>query len=83
MSGFINLSNQFNFGALQKYRNFTLFLGVEICGKAQFSHSFGRIVVRPTKFPHHVKCEIMVFFTVGGKHQFEHFSSVYVLPSGN
>ena len=35
--------------------------------------------MRSTKFPHHVKCEIMVFFTVGDKHQFEHFSSVCVL----
>ena len=35
----------------EKHRNFTYFLGVEICVKAHLSHSFGRIA-KFQKFPH-------------------------------
>ena len=35
----------------EKYRNFTYFLGVEICVNAHLSHSFGRIA-KFQKFPH-------------------------------
>ena len=55
----------------EKYRNFTWFPSVEICGKAQFPHSFGRFARNyaetgafPQNFHTRKLGEITVFFVV-------------------